>query len=102
MDPYPEDPLWKLRHALVGLLLALAVSVPLAAWLGAALADRFADSYGARVACFAALLAYVIAGAVLLFVKVARHETRPLTAPRLLLWLASLWAWPLLLALRRG
>lgn len=93
-----DDPLWRMRHALAGLALALLLSVPIAAWLGAGLADRFADSYGLRVALYAALLAYVITGAVLLFVRVAQHETRPLSVGRLLRWLASLWMWPLLLA----
>ena len=36
-------------------------------------------------------------GAGVLFAKVARHETRPLTARRFGLWLASLWLWPLLI-----
>jgi hypothetical protein len=40
-------------------------------------------------------------GAGVLFVKVAQHETRPLTAGRVLKWLASLWLWPLLLLARR-
>lgn len=96
-----NDPLYKLRHALLGLMLALGISVPLAAWLGAVLTGMFVDSYGTRVAVYGVLLAYVIAGAVMLFIKVAQHETRRLTLPRLLVWLASLWCWPLLL-LRRG
>ena len=96
-----NDPLYKLRHALLGLVLALGLSVPLAAWLGSVLTDVFVDSYGARVAVYSVLLVYVIAGAVMLFIKVAQHETRPLNAGRLFMWLASLWCWPLLL-LRRG
>jgi hypothetical protein len=94
---YDNDPLWKLRHALLGLLIALLVSVPLAALLGSALGDAFGGTYGARVTVYGLLLLYVIAGAVALFVKVARHETRPLSAARVLRWLASLWLWPLLL-----
>jgi len=43
------------------------------------------------------LLLYVVAGAFVLFAKVARHETRPLSAQRVGLWLASLWLWPGLL-----
>lgn len=92
-----NDPLYKLRHALVGLCAALFVSVFLAAWLGAAVAGLFADSYGARVTVYSLLLLYVVAGAVMLFVKVARHETQALSWQRLLVWLASLWCWPLLL-----
>ena len=96
-----NDPLYKLRHALLGLMLALGLSVPLASWFGSVLTALFVDSYGARVAVYSVLLAYVIAGAVMLFIKVAQHETRPLNLGRLLMWLASLWCWPLLL-LRRG
>jgi MFS family permease len=96
-----NDPLWKLRHALAGLALALLGSVVLAAFLGAFVGDLFGDSYHRRVAVYGALLLYVVAGAAVLFFKVAQHETRPLSAGRVLLWTASLWAWPLLLAGRK-
>jgi hypothetical protein len=94
---YENDPLWKLRHALAGVALALLLSVLIAAWAGAFIGDLFADSYGLRVAIYGAMLLYVVAGAVVLFMKVAQHETRPLTPGRVGLWLASLWLWPLLL-----
>lgn len=97
-----NDPLWKLRHALAGLALSLLLSVPIAASLARLAGDLVADSYGLRVALYSVLLAYVLAGAAVLFMRVARHETRPLSIGRLLLWLASLWLWPLLLATRRG
>lgn len=93
-----NDPLWKLRHALAGLVLALLASVLLAAFLGSFVGDLFGDSYGRRVAIYSALLLYVVVGAVVMFIKVAQHETRPLNAGRVALWIASLWAWPLLLA----
>ena len=92
-----NDPLYKLRHALAGMAIALLLSVMIAALLGRLLGDVFGDSYGLRVGIYAALLAYVLAGAAVLFAKVARHETRPLTPGRLALWLASLWVWPGLL-----
>ncbi len=97
-----EDPLWKLRHALAGVAIAVLLSVGVAALLGAALGDLVAGSYGARVACYGALLLYVVVGAGVLFAKVAQHETRPLSPRRVGLWLASLWLWPLLLARRGG
>ncbi len=97
-----NDPLWKLRHALAGLALALVVSVPIAALAGRWIGDLFADSYGLRVALYGVLLLHVVVGAAVLFVRVAQHETRPLTARRLALWLASLWLWPVLLLARRG
>lgn len=99
-----NDPLWKLRHALAGVGLALLLSVFLAALVGRWLGDLFGYSsgagYGLRVSIYAALLLYAVVGAVLLFIKVAQHETRPLTWQRLGLWTGSLWLWPLLLAAR--
>ena len=92
-----NDPLWRLRHALAGVALALLGSVLLAALIGSAVGDQLGGTYGARVATYGALLAYVTVGAVVLFVRVAQHETRPLSARRAGLWLASLWVWPLLL-----
>jgi MFS family permease len=97
-----NDPLYRLRHALAGMALALLASVFIAAFAGAFIADLFADSYGARVAVYSVLLLYVVLGTGFLFVRVAQHETRPLTAGRLALWLASLWLWPLLLTRQRA
>ena len=96
-----NDPLWKMRHALAGVALALLLSVFVAALAGRWLADAFGGDYGARVAAYGVLLLYVVVGAGVLFAKVAQHETRPLTPGRVLTWLASLWLWPLLLAARR-
>ncbi len=94
---YDNDPLWRMRHALAGMALALLASVLLAALAGSALAPLFGDSYGTRLTIYLLLLVYVIVGAVLLFVRVARHETQPLSVGRVLRWLISLWLWPLLL-----
>ena len=99
---YEQDPLWKLRHALAGLALALLLSIPIAAGVGVLVGGWLGDTYAARAGVYAAVLVYVVVGAVVLFVKVARHETRPLSLKRLALWLASLWLWPLLLLGRRG
>lgn len=96
-----NDPLWKLRHALAGMALALLASVLIAALAGRFLGDLFGDSYGLRAGIYISLLLYAVVGAVVLFVKVARHETRPVSAGRIGLWVASLWLWPLLLALAR-
>ncbi len=99
-----NDPLWKLRHALAGMAPALLLAVLTAALAGAWLGDVVAGpSYGARVTVYALLLLYVVVGAVVLFVKLARHETRRVSARRVFLWWLSLWAWPalLLLAARR-
>ena len=97
MTPGENDPLWRLRHALAGVGLALLLSVPIAAMLGAAIGDALVGSYGARVAVYGALLLYVLVGAGVLFVRVAQHETTPMTLRRVGLWLLSLWLWPALL-----
>ena len=98
---HENDPLWKLRHALAGVGLALLFSVPLAAVLGSALGDALGGTYGWRAGSYAVLLLHVVVGAVVLFVKVARHETRPLSLPRVGVWIASLWLWPLLVIASR-
>ena len=72
-----------------------------AALAGRLLGDVFGGGYGARVTVYGVLLLHVVVGAVVLFIKVAQHETRPLTAGRVLTWFASLWLWPLLLARRK-
>lgn len=97
-----NDPLWRLRHALAGLSLALLLSVLVAALAGRLLGPLFGDTYGARVTIYGLLLLHVIVGAVLLFKRVAQHETRPVSAGRVLRWLVSLWLWPALLLRRRS
>lgn len=96
-----NDPLWNLRHAIAGVAIALLLAVLIAALAGSFVADLFGGSYGHRVAVYGVLLLYVVVGAGVLFVRVAQHEKRPLSASRIGLWLASLWLWPLLLAGRR-
>ena len=96
-----NDPLWRLRHAIAGVCIALVLAVLTAAMTGSALGDLFGGGYGTRVAVYSALLVYVVVGAGVLFVKVAQHETAPLSAGRVVLWFASLWLWPLLLAGRQ-
>lgn len=98
---HDNDPLWRLRHALAGMAIALFLSILMAAGLGRLIGDAIADSYGLRVGLYSAMLIYVVVGAVLLFVRVAQHETQPLSLGRVARWVASLWLWPLLL-LRRG
>lgn len=98
---YENDPLWKLRHALAGVALALLLALFMSAFAGRVLGDLFGGSYNHRVAVYGVLLLYVVVGAGVLFAKVARHETRPLSLARVALWLLSLWLWPALLLARR-
>jgi hypothetical protein len=95
-----EDPLYRMRHALLGVALALMLSVFIAALAGAFIGDLVGDSYAARATAYGVLLLYVVIGGIVLFAKVARHETRPLNAARVGLWLASVWVWPGLLLAR--
>ena len=81
-----NDPLWTLRHALAGVAIALVLSVPIAALVGAVVGDWLGHSYGWRAALYGLLLVYVVAGTAVLFVKVARHEKRPLSVKRVGLW----------------
>ena len=88
-----NDPLWRLRHALAGIGLALACSVLIAAVAGSLLGDALGGTYAWRAGVYAALLLYVLVGAVVLFVKVAQHETRPLNAGRLARWVLRAAPW---------
>ena len=98
---HDRDPLWKLRHALAGVAIALLLSVLVAAVAGRLVGDATGGDYGRRVTIYLVLLGHVVVGGVVLFVRVARHESRPLSSRRVLVWFASLWLWPLLLAGRR-
>jgi MFS family permease len=90
-----------MRHALAGVAIALVVSVLIAAMAGSVIGDLLGGTYGWRAGAYLVLMIYVVTGGVVLFVRVARHETRPLTVGRVGLWISSLWLWPLLLLARR-
>ena len=61
---HDNDPLWRLRHALAGMAIALFLSILMAAGLGRLIGDAIADSYGLRVGLYSAMLIYVVVGAV--------------------------------------
>lgn len=83
--------------ALVGACLAVVLSVPtaaiVAAWLG--------DTYEKRALVYCIFLLWALVGAILIFAKTYRYESKQITLFRVLLWLASAWLWPLLLLRRR-
>jgi hypothetical protein len=95
-----NDPLYRMRHAIAGVALALLLALLTAALVGSLLGDAIGGGYGWRAGIYSALLLYAVVGAAVLFAKVARHETQALSARRVLLWFASLWLWPLLLLSR--
>jgi hypothetical protein len=94
----PDDPFLKIARPLAGVLIAVVVSMLIAAMIGGALPL----DYNGRAWVYTGLLCYVIAGAVVVFKLASGGETQPLTAARIVKWTLSLWAWPaLLLASRR-
>jgi len=92
------DPLARYGKPLAAALIAVAISVPIAAFIGGSLPFE----YTGRALSYIALLLYVIVGAFVVFRLVAEGE-QSLAPARVLMWTVSLWFWPLLaaLALRR-
>lgn len=94
----PDDPLARYGAALAAVLLAVVLSVFLAALVGGALPF----DYTGRAVAFMVLVLYTIVGAVLVFRAAGAGESGPFSAARVFKWLVSLWLWPLLLPARRG
>jgi hypothetical protein len=95
---WERDPLWRMRHALIGLSLATLLSMFIAALVGRWIGELLDGGYELSSLVYLGLLAYVVAGAGMLLVRVAAQDTRPLAAGRLLRWLLAIWLWPALLA----
>ena len=94
---YDNDPLIKYGRSLAGVLIAVVISVLIAALLGGALPL----DYSGRAWVYTALVAYVLAGGFVVFKLTAGAEQGGLSVRRVLKWTASLWVWPLFLLLRR-
>ena len=92
------DPLARYGKPLAAALIAVAISVPIAAMIGGSLPFE----YTGRALSYIGLVLYVIVGAFVVFRLVAAGE-QSLAPARLLMWTVSLWFWPLLavVALRR-
>jgi len=92
------DPLARYGKPLAAVLIAVAISVPIAAFIGGALPFE----YTGRAMAYLGLVLYVLVGAFIVFRLVAEAE-QSLAPARLLKWTVSLWLWPLLavMALRR-
>lgn len=86
-----NDPLFKHRHALVGALLAVILSVLIAAFV----AGSLPLDYSGRAWTYTGLVAWVLAGAVMVLRTVLKGERQPLTIARLGKWIVSIWLWPL-------
>jgi hypothetical protein len=92
----PDDPLARYGRPLVAVLLAVAVSLFIAALIGGSLPLE----YQGRALAYLGMVLYVLAGAFVVFRLVADGEQQSLTPARLLKWTVSLWLWPLLLRRR--
>jgi hypothetical protein len=91
-----QDPLARYGRPLAAVLIAVALSLFIAALIGGSLPLE----YTGRALVYLTLVLYVIVGAFVVFRLVAEGEQQALTPARLLKWTVSLWLWPLL-ALRR-
>jgi len=94
---YDNDPLHKYGRALAGVLIAVVISVLIAAVIGGSMPLE----YGGRAWVYTGLVLYVVVGGVVVFKLVAGAEQGGLSATRVLKWTLSLWVWPLFLLLRR-
>ena len=94
---YDDDPLVKYGRSLAGVLIAVVISVLIAAVIGGSLPL----DYSGRAWVYTGLVVYVAAGGFVLFKLTAGAEQGGLTPARVLKWTASLWIWPLFLLWRR-
>jgi hypothetical protein len=92
-----QDPLLKFAGPLAAVLIALAISVLLAAMIGGAMPF----DYMGRALVYLGVLLYVVAGAVVMFRVAAAGEAGAVSAGRIGKWVLSIWLWPLLLLARR-
>jgi general stress protein CsbA len=95
--PYDNDPLIKYGRSLAGVLIAVVISMLIAALIGGSLPL----DYSGRAWVYTGLVVYVLAGGFVVFKLTAGAEQGGLSVGRILKWTASLWAWPLFLLRRR-
>jgi putative Ca2+/H+ antiporter (TMEM165/GDT1 family) len=96
--PNGQDPLLKFLGPLAAVLIALAISVFIAAMIGGAMPFE----YTGRALVYLGVLLYVIVGAVVMFRVAAAGESQGLSFDRVGKWVLSIWFWPLLLLARRA
>lgn len=94
---FDNDPLIKYGRSLAGVLMAVVISMLIAALIGGSLPL----DYGGRAWVYTGLVCYVVAGGFVMFRLTAGGEQGGLSAGRVLKWTASLWIWPLFLLWRR-
>ncbi len=93
----PRDPLERYAKPLAAVLIAVTLSLFIAAMIGGAMPF---DDYNQRALVYIGCLLYAIVGAFVVFRLVAESE-QSLAPGRILKWTVSLWAWPILLVIAR-
>ena len=91
-DYRDPDPIERAVPALASALLAVVVSMPIAALIG----GLIGIDYQTRAVIYVALLGWVVCGAIVLFIGTLRAPRQPLSLRLVLVWTASIWVWPLL------
>ncbi len=92
-----DDPLTRYGPPLASVLLAVVLSILVAAMM----AGQIEGEYQTRALVYAGFVLWVLVGAVVVFVIAHRGEAGRLSIVRVLLWVASIWLWPIFLLLRR-
>ena len=92
-----DDPLTRYGLPLASVILAVVLSVLVAAMM----AGQIEGEYQTRALVYAGFVLWVLLGAVVVFVLAHRGEAGRLSMVRVLLWVASIWLWPIFLLLRR-
>jgi hypothetical protein len=91
-----QDPLARYGKPLAAVLIAVAISLVIAALIGGSMPLE----YTGRALTYLALVVYVIVGAFVVF-RLAAEGEQSLAPARLLKWTLSVWLWPVLWR-RRG
>lgn len=92
-DPY-KSPGSIFGAPLIGACLSVVCSVFVSSYA----ASLFGDTYQDRALIYIGFLLWTIAGAVTIFIKTYQKPAQRITARYILLWFASSWLWPLLIA----
>jgi hypothetical protein len=95
--PDDDDPLMKYGSPLAAVLIAVVVSMMIAATV----AGQLDGDYQTRALVYTGFVLWVLAGAAAVFILAHRGESGRLSLGRVLLWTASIWLWPLFVLLRR-
>ena len=81
-----------LHPAIVGICIGMICSIPVAAYL----ASFLGDTYQIRATVYCSILLWCVIGAFVVFRFMANAKNQPLNLRHILLWVLSLWLWPIL------